>query len=827
MASENLSVEWEEVDKQWKIKALKVKRNNDWKVVKGASGEHTILFSATKPDSTSITMHANTGVVFPEEIYRYQKEPWKAATSAVSMNTAGKAYHFFPSRISETQDGILLQSENEIAIVSAEWNVDPVHKNDIIVNQSLIAKKPGFYSTTSPSLVNIATGDITWATVPGYFHGAALQPDSVLAYAYGQGIPTFPAIYPDRCMTTPTSIADIKDSLSVAVTVEPGFTRDPWEKDQNTHLKWNTAFSHMSRKGVLSPTLYYPVLGEKGSKLAAGDTLKVEFRFSVRNGYWMDNLDHAINDVYQFSDKLKLRRNQTSLTKRIEAMHSYLTDPKTSMWNLEEYEGRTIGAQSYLGGVVGSQGDAMKNADYGAMWMLGKATGDLAINEKVLPYARNFKLVQQEDKPGFFNGAAMGQYYLAKRKTFVEEWGDFIEPISLTYYTMLDLGNILLFQPEDQELHQRLRHGAELLLKWQHEDGYWEVAYDRKTKQPLFKDIKDLRPTFYGLVVAYRILKDERYLAGAIKGADWLIEHSVNKGHFIGVCGDARYAPDFATAQTAQVLLDLFDITGNEKYKAAAIAAARIYTTSVYTHPVPSTVLKTVKDNTREDWEISQAGLSFEHGGIMGSAQRHGPIQLASHAGLFVRMFNITGDSLFITMARAAAIGRDAFLDNKTKVASYYWNAMGRGAGPYPHHAWWQIGWIMDYLMAEAELRSAGKIIFPRGFVTPKVGPHQSYGFETGNVFGEKAKLIISKAIVDVDNPNIEYILAESVEKDVFIILLNDVGEKQSVTLKLFEKERKISAVHDVTGQGQLEPQGTWQTEIDPYGLKVFRVTYQ
>jgi hypothetical protein len=61
----------------------------------------------------------------------------------------------------------------------------------------------------------------------------------------------------------------------------------------------------------------------------------------------------------------------------------------------------------------------------------------------------------------------------------------------------------------------------------------------------------------------------------------------------------------------------------------------------------------------------------------------------------------------------------------------------------------------------------------------------------------------------------------------VFIILLNDVGEKQFVTLKLFEKERKISAVRDVIGQEQLDPQGTWQTEIDSYGLKIFRVTYQ
>ncbi len=101
-----------------------------------------------------------------------------------------------------------------------------------------------------------------------------------------------------------------------------------------------------------------------------------------------------------------------------------------------------------------------------------------------------------------------------------------------------------------------------------------------------------------------------------------------------------------------------------------------------------------MKGVPHQDWEISQVGLSFEHGGSFGSATLRGPILLASHAGLFVRMFSLTKDSLFLTMARAAALGRDAFVDSSTSVASYYWDVMNRGAGPYPHHAWWQIGWI-------------------------------------------------------------------------------------------------------------------------------------
>jgi hypothetical protein len=43
---------------------------------------------------------------------------------------------------------------------------------------------------------------------------------------------------------------------------------------------------------------------------------------------------------------------------------------------------------------------------------------------------------------------------------------------------------------------------------------------------------------------------------------------------------------------------------------------------------------KNVNGVQRKDWEIAQSGLSFEHGGIFGSANRTGPIMLASHAGL-------------------------------------------------------------------------------------------------------------------------------------------------------------------------------------------------
>lgn len=777
LANANLRLRWENSGSGWRIKTIAVKKGQTWINLEQPSGEHTLLYSADKPQTEpDSNFKSITGQKFPEDTYHYQQKIWAESINPVSLNTAGQALHFFAQKGQQIAPNHLrFEQEIEQGTLVAEWRFDPKFPNDILLTQTLKVKKDGYYSLATPSLANISESNLAWASVPGYFHGNYIQPNFALSYAYGHGVPALPVVYRERSASTLAPLVSTKTGLTLALIADPSLCRDPWAKDKNTLHDWNIGLSHKNRRAQLSPTLYYPVLGEPKSLLKAGEEITYTSRYHLGAGDWFQAIKHAAYDVYQLKSALALRQSKQSLTSRIQHMHHYLTDPKTSLWNIEEFQGRKIGAQSYLGGVVGSNKDAMKNSDYGAMWMLANATQDTLLTKNVLPYALNFKFVQQISEPGFFNGSLAGQYYLVKSKKFVEEWGEVVEPIAVTYYTMLDLGNILLFEPNNNELKARLRAGAEWLLKNQKPDGSWAVAYDRKNEAELFKDIKDLRATFYGLVVAYRILKDPRYLVAAQKGADWLLQAAVAKGSYLGVCGDARYAPDFATAQTAQAFLDLFDLTQQAKYKTAAISAAKIYTTSIFTHPIPTTAAKTVNGVERQDWEIAQAGLSFEHGGIFGSSNIHGPIQLCSHAGLFIRMYGITKEPIFADLARAGAWGRDAFVDAKTSVASYYWNAMNRGAGPYPHHAWWQIGWLTDYLMAEAELRSNGQVRFPRGFVTPKVGPHQSYGFAPGTVNGQKAQLIVDENIVKVDHPAIDYLLATTEKKDkVFVILMNN-----------------------------------------------------
>ncbi len=784
-----------------------------------ASGEYALLFSATKPSGEEVKL-IETGdtINYLEDLYKttimrfYQK-----SMAAVPLNIAGEVTCFYPAGAKKTGNAIVFEKATKYGKYTTTWELDKNFVNDVRVNIKFTASENGYYSLPTPTLATVREKDLLWGAVPGVFWGDGIQKDFKLAYNYAQGLPAYPVQCNENTVTTMASILSANNGLTLATIPGPGQDRNPYEKDSVTHSKiWKVSLSHKNRKSELSPTAYHPVLGEQGSELKAGESISFDFRYSLQQADWYSVYKHVIYDIYDFKKSLSYKKTDQSLTERVLSMYDYVLDDENSMWHVEDYHGLKIGAQSYNSIVVGSDNDAMKNADYGAVWMLAKATKDKRLIDDRLPYLRNFKIAQQQTEPGFTRGATKGQYYLAKKKDFVEEFGDHVEPVALTYYTLMDMGNILLFEPHDLELKNALRLGADRLLEWQHSDGGFDVGYQRSTMKPIHTDLKDLRPTFYGFVIAYRLLGDKKYLDAAQKGADWIVENAVNKGHFLGVCGDVRFVNDFATGQCAQALLDIYDITKNKKYLDAAVATARIYTMSVYTHPVPTDEERTVKGKIWKDWQLSQVGLNFEHGGTMGSANGGGPILLVSHTGMFVRFYELTNDPLFLDMARAGALGRDAHVNPQNRVATYYWSNMDKGPGPWPHHAWWQIGWIMDYLVAEAELRTEGKVQFERGFMTPKVGPNKPVGFKQGTINGENADLVIRKDLVKFDNPNIDYISAQNPDnKKLFVIVLNSQ-----------DRECNVNATIDMSRlNGKNKKVETKTVQLSPFGVKILEIS--
>lgn len=831
-----IRLNWEDTGNGYKIKQLSVKGQNGWRSLSGTLGQYTLLYSADQPKMDSEAKDKNgREIQFPEPEYRYIIPTWKANTSAVSLNKEGRSILFYPQQYKKVGNTFVFHQKTDIATVEATWQLDPVYKNDLRVSIRLTADKDGYYSIASPALSANDKNRFEWGCIPGVFQGSTINSDFTDAYAYGHGIPDRPVVVRERTAAALTAILTNKEGITLAVTAEPGTARDPWEYDKSTQSQWLLGLSLINRQEQLSPTLYHPVLGQKKSFLKKGESISFDFRYTIKTSNWYQVYQHVVNDVYRFDELLHLKQTNQSLSGRLEQLLDYVKKDSTSRWRTFDYQGRTIGAQEYLGGVYGSEKDAVKNADYGAMWMLANITKDQVLVQKRLKDALNFKLAQQNTTEGFFKGAAAGQYFLYNSKRFTEEWGDYTEPIATTYYMLLDMGNVCLFEPDNQQLKGGIRLAADWLLTKMKSEGYWEVAYNNNTQKPMFEDLKDYRPTFYGLLVAYQILRDKKYLDAAVKAADWYIKNAIEKGYFLGVCGDARFAPDFATGQSAQAMLDLYEITKEARFKQAAIKTAQFYTTSIYSHPIPDRKIKKSGSRQLEDWQLSQVGLSFEHGGILGSANSSGPILLASHAGMFVRLFQLTKDSLYLKMARTAALSKDAFVDPATGVASYYWSAMNKGAGPFPHHAWWQIGWITDYLMAELSLRSQGRIDFPSGFITPKVGPHKTFGFRQGKIFDKQGDLTLMEKLVSLSNPNMDYVCAVNKQDKVFyLFVLNNDDETQEGALQIdpsrfipgHSLDPKTVECFSASG-GRISFSSGDKIKIAPYALQVYTFKYK
>ncbi|MDE7142237.1 MAG: glycerophosphoryl diester phosphodiesterase, partial [Muribaculaceae bacterium] len=420
------------------------------------TGGHSVLFSADKPSATPLAPAEFGGEEgFPEPQYRYVTPSWREATTAVALNRAGEELGYLPSEIKKSgRESVTMTYGDDRFSVVEDWSVGT--DGDICVTLRLRAGRDGWYSIATPSITAVKPEDVDFALIPGVLHGHEISDDFSRAYAYGWGIPSLPVIFRERSVSTLVSMITSGDGMTVAVTAEPGTAAEPWGADSRNTGVWRLGLSAMNRAGELSPTLYHPVLGEEGSYMKAGEERVFSFRYTVAGQDWWPVFNHVANEIYRFGESLALRHNRRSLTDRLYGIHRYVVNDSTSRWHTEVFEGDTIGAQEYLGGVYLAKKDAMKNADYGAMWMLGALTGDTLLTAKRLPYALNFKTRQQHSAEGFMRGASRGQYYLRDLGRFVEEWGPYTEPIATTYYMLMDLGNISLFEPENKEVRERI-----------------------------------------------------------------------------------------------------------------------------------------------------------------------------------------------------------------------------------------------------------------------------------------------------------------------------------------------------------------------------------
>lgn len=374
-----INISWQKSREGWQPRRIELRDEGQTFVWGTPDGGYTVLYTPETPPTEGETVVNRGGDTLRFDIDRFHciVPSYRKATSSVPLNRAGEAFRLVPQEMHRNGDTLRFEASGEPGQLTAEWWADTIHPGDLCVRMTFTAARAGYYSLSTPATATLPEKQLAWGCVPGFFQGAAIEPDFHLAYMYGQGLPHLPVICNENTVTTMASLLTDTQGLTLAVIPEPGYDRKPYVGERRTHGEcWRTGLSHMTRDGRLCPTAWHPVLGEEGSWLEAGGQTRFAFRYTLRRTDWYEVFKHVVYDIYGLKEELALRRSRISLTDRLEAICRYVCDDSLSLWRTEYCEGIEIGAQAYLGSVVGSEKDAMKNADAGAVWMLAAMTGD-------------------------------------------------------------------------------------------------------------------------------------------------------------------------------------------------------------------------------------------------------------------------------------------------------------------------------------------------------------------------------------------------------------------------------------------------------------------
>src|SRR5690606_14757556 len=217
LQNESIDIQWKKHTDGWRIERLMYKSGKGWVSLQGQSGEHLLLYSTQKPDTTPVALYQNgKEITFPEPIYHYNTPVWREITSSVQMNRAGVEKYFYPDKLEHKNGKLIFHKELPEASVTSSWHFDAAYPTDIVVEMTIQAKANGHFSTSSPTLLQIDKNDLSWATIPGFYQGNSLSGNFVNSYAYGHGIPDKPVLVRERTATTLTAMVSIKDGITVA-----------------------------------------------------------------------------------------------------------------------------------------------------------------------------------------------------------------------------------------------------------------------------------------------------------------------------------------------------------------------------------------------------------------------------------------------------------------------------------------------------------------------------------------------------------------------------------------------------------------------------------
>ncbi|RXK86965.1 glycoside hydrolase family protein [Filimonas effusa] len=683
------------------------------------------------------------------------------------------------------------------SIITGVWTVVP-GASHVAVRLKCKAAKSGYYSMALAAFQGMAPERVSNILLPPMFQYKRLSPKPVMLVS--------------AMMQQPLAIAETKvDSSPFSVFISGDTASFP--------LEWGSAgdapmgFAIKNEQNMIQPVAFAPLLGQKDSKLNAGQVIEKDFVIGAIPAGWNDALEYISEKVYKVKDYRSQR--QTSLTQAIFNIVDLLKNDDASGWSKE------------LKGFYDIEGNP--------------ETAPTVVH--CAPLALVATAVVSRDEDFYLQRSLPTIEYTLSRSGY--RWATDIVPSGFN-----NTRKSLALDPFYSQFSTAYYEGLYRLLG---EANPWlkEIGLPNGHSRGINGYAVTL-PSWGQELEAYKLTGERKFLDAAKKGADGFLVSRVysnlatplGKAHFYNATMYAYWWD----------LLDLYEITNDDKYLKAAEVSAFHTIAGIRSVPQVKDSLQVIHPgnsftgNTTLWWKgdkkyrlgfpripgdapekqvpqslVSPVGLGFEQPFTYfdpGKTVR--PVYMSSWAPHLLRLYQYTHRNIFLAYARNAVIGRfgnypgyyatgfsdinmsDSFPYKGPDISSIYY-----------HHIPPHLAFCSDFLVTEAIQRSEGKLSFPYvkqdGFVW---FTNRIYGGGWGRMYNDKqVRLWMKKDLVSVDTPEINYITAIS-DSRFWVVLLSEsvnnipvklhlspeTGVPASVTAALFSQGKNKSA--DLKMQG-------------------------
>lgn len=699
--------------------------------------------------------------------------------------------------VQSAENEVTVTYESEYATVTEVWSIEDGDEEPR-VNMTVTAKRNGCYSVIIPSHGSYAEDEYEYGFAPMQYRG--------------HGFPKEPLLITEQYMFTPmVSVSLPKDNsvvpgkeITYGYTVEPSWIPLRWVYRDDYKFGAVMRAPSSNGTGKIAPSLIAGAQGSPDSALKVGQSYDFSFRPIYRTGDWYDSFSHVAHDLFNVRD---YRQNYySSVTDAILNTSDLMMDDEAGGW-----DANGMGHWNMEGNTIASNSTPLE-----AVQRFMLTDDDSILRERAIPTIISTLTRNSHFKWNTTQGGAVTNYVGENLPSSVGKRSGYFGATVLEGF--------------DQMAHGAMPYTSDLATS---------LAHNISSDSNQANYISDL-------VSMYKSTNDESYLIKAKSVADnYLVEmkNTIQSESPI-------YYSSFAYISFMPFisgLIDIYSVTGEQKYLDAAEYAGKVILTLVCSvgidgdkaernmditkeylcqrgfmlyanfwwhgevqwrlgtkkgepgratdHPLQQKGFDKLQDETVPAWVPSRVGIGLEQPSTFYGESLN--MIMSNWAADMLRLAEYTGDDTYEAAARNAIIGRFAnysgyyvnrFVTYQMK-ADYPYDSPVDFTSVYWHHIPPFLSMLEDFVITQAWKWSNRQIDFPsvrqQGYAYFN---NNQYGFASGRFFNEKDMwLWIDKDVVTTSSVQADWIAARK-DGVMGVALMNEQKEPLSVTVTLGNK---------------------------------------